>query len=162
MKNIHKLNIILGLLVLALLTFNLLQQNQDTYQPISAYQASSINSIKLISKHKQLEFSKHNNRWSFSRAPDTPVEQAHIEKLLGILKTHSYRQFENNENNRKAFELDAPTGKMMLNDMQILYGTTDPTTDNRYVLIDNQIHLITDLYFQYLLAGEDFFSDHQQ
>jgi len=162
MKNIHRLNLALGLLVMALLTFNLLQQNQDAYQPISAYQASSINNIKLISEHKQLEFSKHNNRWSFSATPHTPVEQAHIGKLLGILNTHSYRQFENNENNRKAFDLNAPTGKMILNDLQILYGTTEPTTNNRYILFDNQIHLITDLYYQYLLAGEDFFTGHKQ
>ena len=161
MNNIHRLNLILGLLVLALLVFSL-QQNQNEYTPISTYQASDINNIKLISKQRQLEFSKHNNLWSLPSSPDKPVQQAHIEKLLGILKTHSYRQFENNENNRKAFGLNAATGEMILNDMQILYGTTDPTTDNRYILFNNQIHLITDLYYQYLLAGEAFFSAAQQ
>lgn len=162
MKNIHKLNLILGLLVLALLVFSLQQQNRNEYEPLSVYQAADISTIKLNNKHRQLEFSKNNNLWSLSRSPDKPVQQAHIDKLLGILKTHSYRQFENNENNRKAFGLDAASGKMILNDMQILYGTTDPTTDKRYILFNNQIHLITDLYFQYLLAGEDFYSAVQQ
>ncbi len=161
MKNIHKLNLILGLLVLALLVFSL-QQKQNEYEPLSVHQAADISKIKLISKHRQLEFSKQNNLWFLSNSPEKPVQQAHIEKLLGILKTHSYRQFENDENNQKAFGLNAASGKMILNDMQILYGTTDPTTDKRYILFNNQIHLITDLYYQYLLAGEDFFKTAQQ
>ena len=85
------------------------------------------------------------------------IDQDKIKKLLDILNTHSFRQFENTQENRVAFKLEDSKNYYLLNNKKIVFGTLDPVNQNRYVLFDNQIHLITDYYYQFLLADIDFF-----
>ncbi len=156
MKTAHKINLLLAIAVVSLLLFNLLPE-ENGYLPLTNTSQADVTSIQLVSKQRHLILSRLNNNWVLQDQPDKAIKQDVVEKLLGILQTHSYRQFENTAENRNAFSLDQPAYKIIIDDLQILYGTTEPAQQLRYVLIGDRIHLITDLYLQYLLADRQFF-----
>lgn len=160
MNAIQKLNIGLALLILVLLALNLKTEDPE-YLPLTNINPDTIASISLTSPQGTLGFSKNNETWILAESPNSKIQQEIISKLLGITRTHSYRQFENTAANRESFDLENPRFKIKLNNVTILFGTTEPVQQLRYILINNHIHLITDLYLQYLLANEDFFT-HQE
>ena len=156
MKAIQKLNIGLALIILVLLLLNL-ETDESEYTPLTNLDSDAITGISLANPRGILKFSKTGNLWRLDRSPDKKINQETISKLLGILRTHSYRQFENTTENRKNLGLDNPEYQITLDDVSIPFGTTDPVQQLRYILFNNRIHLITDLYLQFLLASEDFF-----
>lgn len=156
MKTVNLINVALAIIVLALLVINFIPE-QNEYQPLISQAPDDLNSVQLLSRQRNLVFARENNEWILTSAPEKKLKQDVIEKLTGILRTHSYRQFENTLESRKLFQLEQPDYHIIINDIEILYGTTEPAQQLRYVLVENKIHLITDLYLQYLLAGEDFF-----
>ena len=155
MKAIHIVNITLGILVTGLLLLNLLPEDSD-YQPLTRLVDEEISSIRIVTDRHSLHFTKQDN-WQLNAASNKPLKQDTISKLLGIARTHSYRQFENSAANIKALGFEQATSKIILNDTEILFGTTEPVQQLRYVMVNEQIHLITDLYLQFLLADESFF-----
>ncbi len=157
MKAIHKINIGLGLLVLVLLTLNL-QQDKSEYQPLTDYKTDSITMISVKNDQRTIRFNKKNDIWLIDSFPGKPVKQAAIHKLLGILQTHSYRQFENTDSNRTSYGIEPSDKQIVLDNTVIRFGSIEPTEQLRYVLVNNKVHLITDLYLQFLLADEKFFT----
>ncbi len=156
MSSIKRLNLLLLIIVVLLAVLNFLPE--DTQQvPLTNLDAENIQTITINSKQKELHFDKDNTRWQLQSAPSQAINDETLSRLLGILKTHSYRQFEKTENNLSAFGLNSPLYQLTLDKLQIQFGTTDPVQNHRYVLVNNKIHLINDLYLQFFLADETFF-----
>ena len=155
MKTINLVNITLATIVLALLLLNL-PDDEIPYQPLTGLQAEDISIIRIETGQRALEFTRQQT-WQLEALPGKALKQDIIDKLLGITRTHSYRQFDNTTGNLKAFGLDQSVDKIMLNNTEFKFGTTEPAQQLRYVLVNDQVHLITDLYLQFLLADENFF-----
>ena len=77
--------------------------------------------------------------------------------MLDLLQTHSFRQFENTLQNRQAFGLDKRAYQISFNDLAIAFGSTDPVEQLRYVMVNNEIHLVNDQYYPFILADENIF-----
>ncbi len=161
MTAIRKFNIVLIVLVVLLAASNLLltEKNNKPVSDIATEQISTIeiNAGEITFGSKIMAFNKTNNLWVLRNDDSIAIDQDKIKKLLDILNTHSFRQFENTQENRVAFKLEDSKNYYLLNNKKIVFGTLDPVDQNRYVLFDNQIHLITDYYYQFLLADIDFF-----
>lgn len=160
MSGINRLNLFLLIIILVLAALNFLPQKTE-YRPLTSISPDTIQSITLSSQQRQLAFkrqdSQQNSQWVLAASPDQAVDTETLSKLLGILKTHSYRQFEKTENNLATFGLNTPHYQLKLDSLTILLGTTDPVQQHRYVLLNDTIHLINDVYLQYFLADEAFF-----
>jgi hypothetical protein len=156
MSSINKLNIFLAIMVATLALLNFWPQ-ESGYIPLTNTNPDDITSITISSKQRQLQFNKNNQQWVLPALPDADIEAETISRLLGIVKTHSHRQFLNNENNQAVFGLSPPKYSLKLNQLEIQFGSTDPVQQLRYILVNNRIHLINDLYLQFLLADEKYF-----
>lgn len=158
MNSIHKLNTGLGLLLVVLLLLNL-QQEDSAYQPLTTDETGAISAITLKSSKRSISFLKQQDSWRLATSAEKKINPQTIKKLLGIMQTHSYRQFDNTPANRLTFKLEQPLYQILLDNRTISFGDIEPTQQLRYILLDNRIHLISDLYLQYLLADETFFYD---
>ena len=156
MSSIQKLNLFLVVIIFILAALKFLPE-ETTYNPITAIAPQDITSIAITGKQRQLVFNKDRQTWLLQSAPEKSIDQESIEKLLGILKTHSYRQFEKSEANLSAFALNTPLYQLKLDELLIHFGSTDPVQDLRYILLEDKIHLINDMYLQFFLADENFF-----
>ena len=128
-------------------------------QPISTIPANQVESIEIHAGLNQIAFKKLGNLWAFVDDQKTSIDPGKINKLLELLNTHSFRQFENTPDNRVAFELENSKNYYVFNNINITFGTLDPVDQHRYILINDQIHLITDYYYQFLLADKAFLTD---
>jgi len=157
MKVLNKVNLSLLVILILLIGLNFWPTNSG-YHPLSNIDAKDIVTISLTQANgHSINFIKENSDWLFTHNKEVKLDQDKINKLLGILITHQYRRFENTKQNREAFDLDKPRYQIKLNNTEILFGTTEPIEHLRYILIKNDIYLITDLYLQYLQANEDSF-----
>jgi len=168
MSSINRLNLLLVIIIAVLAALNFLPTDTE-YHPLTSIAPDTIQTITISSQQRQLAFKRldshqdshqnlhQNSLWQLVSSPEKAIDTVTITKLLGILKTHSYRQFENTANNLSTFELNAPLYQLKLDDLTILFGTTDPVQQHRYVMLNDKIHLINDLYLQFFLADAPFF-----
>lgn len=158
MTVIQKYNSVL-LVVVVLMTVANMVLTGSKKQPISTISATQIESIEIHTDLKQMAFKKSGNLWTLVDDEKTSIDPGKINKLLELLDTHSFRQFENTPDNREAFELEDSKNYYLFNNSNITFGTLDPVDQHRYILINDQIHLITDYYYQFLLADKAFFTE---
>lgn len=168
MSSINRLNLFLLIIILVLAALNFLPQETE-YRPLTSITPDTVKSITISSSQRQLAFkrqnlnrdlnrdSNQNSQWQLASSPEQAIDTATLAKLLGILKTHSYRQFEKTENNLATFGLQTPQYQLKLDNLSLLLGTTDPVQHHRYILLNDTIHLINDVYLQFFLADEAFF-----
>ncbi len=156
MSSINRLNLFLLAIILVLAALRFLPEESE-YYPLTSIPAENIHAITISSPQRELVFQRDDKQWVLNSVPGRAIEEASIEKLLGILKTHSYRQFEMTPDNLAAFGLDRPAYRLKLDELVILFGTTDPVQNLRYVALNDRIHMINDLYLQFFLADEKFF-----
>lgn len=158
MTPLMRVNLVLLALVLILGTLAL-ESMDESADAISHLTPDNIHLIKIknINNDSNLIFHKQDNRWQLSHDKKLLLNDEVINRLLGMVNTHSHRQFENTEENRKQFQLDKPGFQLTFNQQTILFGTTEPVNHHRYVLLDNRIHLIKDLYLPFLMADAAFF-----
>ena len=161
MTSIQKLNSILiglvGLLIIANLMLDSPEKNVLTSIP-----ADDIKAIEIRSGDKLINFLKLNEQWVFSNDSSVAIDQNKIQTMLKLLNTESFRQFENNTDNFKAFELINSKKHIRFNQTKVTFGTIDPVEQHRYVLTQDNIHLINDYYYQFLLADKNFFTAESQ
>ena len=156
MSSIQRLNLFLLIIIMILAALKFLPKDSEYYS-LTTVAPDNIQSITISSQNRQLVFKRNDQQWLLVSSPEQAIEKRTLSKLLGILKTHSYRQFENTENNLSAFGLNAPLYQLTLDKLFIRFGITDPVENLRYVLLNDKIHLINDLYLQFFLADESFF-----
>ena len=156
MSSIQRLNLFLLIVIIILAALKFLPKDSE-YYTLTSVAADNIQSITISSENRQLVFKRNGPQWLSVSSPEQAIEKETLSKLLGILKTHSYRQFEKTENNLSAFGLNTPLYQLTLDNLVIRFGITDPVENLRYVLLNDKIHLINDMYLQFFLADEQFF-----
>ncbi|MEJ2212571.1 MAG: hypothetical protein P8Y20_00525 [Gammaproteobacteria bacterium] len=161
MTSIQKLNSVLiglvGLLVIANLMLDSPEKNV-----LTSISAGDIQTIEIHSGDKLINFIKLNQQWVFGNDSSGAIDQNKIQTMLKLLNTESFRQFEKNADNLKAFELINSKNHIRFNKTLVTFGTIDPVEQHRYVLTQDNIHLITDYYYQFLLADKNFFTAESQ
>ena len=104
-------------------------------------------------------FKKEAGTWFMQSPYHLPANPVRINTILGLLRAHSYTQFDKNEPELHRFKLDMPEVSIRFNDLQIDFGDTSPLGEQRYVLTNNTVHMINDSLFQQLKAPATFFLD---
>jgi hypothetical protein len=95
---------------------------------------------------------KQNAGWRVESPAAIKADSARIDKLLGIVSAASHAGFAVKPGELAKYELDPPRAWLELNDKRISFGATEPVNHRRYVLVDNRVHLITDLFYHYLVT----------
>lgn len=165
MNGIWKINLLLATVVAALLVINLWPED-NPYQPLTSIDQGNIRQITLTGPNRQLSLTRQDS-WQLANAadqstadqsaPGDKVDSQRVDELLGILRTHSYRDFPATGDNRENFGLITPQYRLKLNELIIDFGSVDPAQQLRYVQVGERVHLITDRYLEFFLVDEKFF-----
>ena len=155
-----KLNVFL-ILIIGALIFIITQkpglEKQITYNKISHLKADSIQQINIVSTdQKKITFFKKNQLWYTNiNAVEQSVVSKKLEPLFNLLHTNSLGSFTASKNQLKQYHLLEPRLTVSFNglneDFSIAFGNTEPLKNRRYTLINNQVHLITDVHYYLLL-----------
>ena len=142
------------------LVFTNKQKVTDKEVPLTAVNPASVNTI-LIDRKKSgaIRFNKVDGKWQMQSPYQLPANEFRINTMLKILHAYSYTQFNVADVDLKRFLLDAPDLAIQFNDTRIAFGDTSPLSRQRYVLVNDKVHLINDSLYEQLQAPATFFLD---
>lgn len=161
MKPLTRTNLILAAVVLLLGLLNWFEPGRKpaTPEPISSLDVEQVQALKLY-RAQQLAVSLKREAGHWQRLPTLPDECADtgceirqpglIQQWLHFAELPSLHSFAVPTDRLHEFGLDQPAYRLQLDDLAILVGDLDPGSQLRYVLVNGQIHLISDSYYHTL------------
>jgi hypothetical protein len=155
------INIILLVVVIGL---TLLLINTDKQEPVveniplTGIDPANVEMIQIDRKQSDvLRFSKAGIKWRMQAPYQLPANEFRINTMLKLLQAHSYTQFNKDDVDLNRFLLAEPELSIQFNDTRIYFGDTSPLAEQRYVLVDDRVHLINDSLYQQLQAPATFY-----
>ncbi len=161
MKPLTRTNLILAACVLLLGLINWFEPCLKSEAPdhISSLDIEQVRELKLY-RQQQLAVSlkRGAERWvrlpplpDDCATPDCEIERPElIQRWLHFAELPSLHSFPAPNDRLHEFGLDKPGYRLQLGDLSILVGGRDPGSQLRYVLVNGQIHLISDSYYRTL------------
>ncbi len=115
----------------------------------------TVNHIKIQRNGQKTVELKRNakGKWQLLQPVEIAASDFRIDSLLRITDTKSLGTFAADKEKLTDYQLDRPDVTLTLNDTtQILFGTSTPLDQRRYVLLDNRVHLISDALYYHLIG----------
>jgi len=149
--NFFLLLIVAGLLFIAIEKPGL--EDSLASKKITTISAKEIQTIEIISIDKtKVSFFKKNNQWFVKhKQKEHMVNMDKLNPLLQIPETTSLKSFSASVEQLKQYHLLRPPISIRFDKTTIAFGNSEPINHRRYVSINNQVHLIADLYYHLLL-----------
>ena len=119
---------------------------------------ASINTIRILrSATDDILFNRENGKWWMREPYNLPANEFRINTILGLPGAHSYTRFGKDEVELEQFLLDEPAVSVQFDNTRIDFGDTSPLGEQRYVLVNDVVHLVNDSLFQQLQTSATFF-----
>ena len=154
----------IGLLLFIVAVVVIMQLDEQSAEENSAIvlsdmDAQTIDTITILRHGEQkMAFAKQQDQGWFLQSPYlAPAHPTRIASILGLLATPSTHQLSVSSIDRSELGLEAPETSLILNDLQLDFGTTHPLDNSRYVLVDDTVHTISDHVFHQLNTNPSFF-----
>ncbi|RTZ74009.1 MAG: hypothetical protein DSZ00_05270 [Gammaproteobacteria bacterium] len=127
---------------------------QTGYPLLTPLDPATIQHITVEANGQVIEqLQKRGEEW-FSRGRQAPVDDTEwIGHLLHIAQLPSLQHFDAPAD-LQPFGLDKPRFRLIFDDTVIGWGTIEPLSQRRYVLVGDRVHLITDGYTHHLHAAQ--------
>ena len=161
MRKITRINLSLSCLLLALGLINWLEPSLGTL-PIKHVTTIDVQQVQKLKLYRQqvlvASLQRENDHWQRQMPlpkdcnnTDCPIKDNNlIEQWLHFAQMPSLHSFPAPIDRLDEFGLDAPAYQLVLDDVTISIGTLDPASRLRYLMTDQQIHLISDSYYHTL------------
>ena len=105
-------------------------------------------------KHDPLSFIKRGDHWYLMTGErELPASEFQLKALLRLLETTSTTRYAADTVDLESLGLEPPQVTVTIDDVEILFGNTDPLGNRRYALIGATVHLIEDNYQHLVNAG---------
>ena len=155
------INAVLLIIVAGLAIFLVTTNKQETVAkeiPLTGIDPASVNTILIERKQSnEVRFRKIDNKWQMQSPYQLPANKFRINTMLKLLQAHSYTEFNKVDVDLRRFLLEDPELAIQFNNTRIGFGDTSPLDKQRYVLVNNKVHLINDSLYEQLQAPATFF-----
>ncbi len=93
-------------------------------------------------------------KWQLLQPVNIEASSFRIDSLLRITESKSLNRFVAEPAKLAGYKLDKPSAELLLNDtVKLAFGAATPLDQRRYVLLDNQVHLITDNLYYFMISS---------
>ena len=95
-----------------------------------------------------------NGKWQLLQPIRIAASSFRIDSLLRITENKSLNRFVAEPAKLAGYQLDKPGVELTLNGtVKLAFGAATPLDQRRYVLLDNQVHLITDNLYYFMISS---------
>lgn len=119
---------------------------------LTALQPQQIASIKITNRRGELQLQREAGGWRMLAPYAIDANTMRIEQLLNIANADSLQQFPAPLDRLAEFGLEQPQASIQLEHYLIQVGSTNPINHQRYLRIDDTIHMIKDRFPHLLMA----------
>lgn len=155
------LNLCLLIAATGLAVFLLQDSNKKTGPAevlLTTVPPETVTRIQIIrADHDTLSFVKQSGSWQMQHPYAVTANEIRINALLNLLRASSYSRFNKKDLQLSNFQLDKPQVSITFNETRMDFGEASPLGEQRYVLVNNEVHLINDSPYQQLQAPATFF-----
>lgn len=96
--------------------------------------------------------------WRLVHPRQAAADEHRVAQLLAVARAPVLKRFQAGPDLAQ-FGLDPPTAVLQIDDTRLTFGDRDPTQNYRYVLFDDEVRVIDDVYFNLLsLPAQHFVS----
>ncbi len=93
-------------------------------------------------------------KWLLLQPIKIAASSFRIDSLLRITESKSLNRFAAESAKLAGYKLDKAKAELILNDtVKLTFGAATPLDQRRYVLLDNQVHLITDNLYYFMISS---------
>jgi len=148
------LNLLL-VVVLSLLIGLAFLNPRETVKPsvFSQLEFNTVDSITIEHKQQRTRIKKFGDSWQITEPFLVETDEFRIQAILNILSENNATHYEITEADYKKFSLNPPLATLTLNQQQFLFGSTSPVNNQRYVLTNNKLFLVSDTHYALISSG---------
>lgn len=148
MSKVNILNLILfiAVILLGFIIYNSEQQS-TLLERISTIDTNTIQHIQINHNKRTITAHKNNRQWEITQPISINANNTRIESLLKLLNAPIHAQFPSDKLKQYQFNLDTSTTRVTFDNNTFIFGETNPATGLRYILSDNIIYTIEDVYY---------------
>jgi hypothetical protein len=120
--------------------------------PIASVDENALTAITLKNKDT-IVFEKKDGHWRLTAPIQAPANEIRVRQLIDIAKAGSEADYPVKAEDLAKFELDKPKATLILGNVTLDFGGSDPINMRRYVRAGDTLHLVNDDFFHHLTAS---------
>jgi len=143
-------NLLLAVLVAALLAAHLWPAGSTEHPPLTGLAEAEITSVRVErSDRLRLALRRDEKAWQLTHPQQAAAQTQRVRQLLAIARAPVQQAFPATEDLAR-YGLAMPAAVLQLNNLRLLFGDRDPSQTSRYVLVNDRISVIDDVFFNLL------------
>lgn len=145
-----KLNIALAAVAALLFAALMLSADNTAEDPLTTIPREDITSVRVERGDSlALHLERDDRGWRIEYPEQTRAELQRVEQLLAVTRAAVLQRYAAPDDLQR-YGLQVPKAVLQINDQRLLFGDRDPSQSRRYVLVDNQLCVIDDVYYNLL------------
>ena len=157
------LNLILALAVVVLATLTVLEPGKAPPAPanptVTPLKAAAVNTIRIERPDEPpVVLERQGEQWRMTAPRALPAYGVRAAMMSAAAEAESMSRVDQPCDLTK-FDLDPPRATLTLNDTALRFGDIDPLHQRRYLLVGDQIHLVSDAVYPLISRGWEHFVD---
>lgn len=145
-----RINLILGVVTAVLLALHLWPRQVMAPTRLTSLDAGTISTIRIEHGERlQIALQRSADGWELTHPGQARARSHRVEQLLAIARATVERTLPS-RNDLAQYGLAEPTVVLVLDEVRVAFGDRDPAQRSRYVLLDNRVLVIDDVYFNLL------------
>ncbi len=121
--------------------------------PISRLKPAEIMTVDFEFDGSHFVLSKSSDQWQLEMPVQWPANNIAVERIVAIVASETETSISVDGIDLTALGLLEPKLTLRLNDMPVLFGTTNNIGERRYILIGSTIFLLADVHLPFMLQG---------
>lgn len=145
-----RVNLLLAAFALLLLAVHLWPSAPGAGRPLTMLVEADISSIRVErSGRLELALQRTASGWELTHPQQAPARLHRVQQLLAIARAPVQQEFAG-AGALAQYGLEQPAAVLQLNELRLAFGARDPSQHSRYVLANDEIRVIDDVYFNLL------------
>lgn len=140
------LALLVVVIALALIIFNSDNGSGKT-NPLTSLSKQEVTQIVITHRERKVTIVKQGEHWQLTQPVNIAANDFRVNNLLDILSTPSDANYDATSLMLADYKLDTPETRIRFNDTEIAFGITSQVNNRRYVLLNNEVHLINDQFY---------------
>lgn len=126
-------------------------RQQEAINKLSSLNSDDINRIHIQRDALQdVQLEKQDGHWNMLTPYSISADKNRIKALLALINTRSYTNFTAEGRKLADYGLEQVLAQISFNDSHFQFGKLETISKRRYIYLNKEIHLITDLFYHQL------------
>lgn len=152
-----RINLVLAMLVAGLLGVHL-WPTTPTNPALTGMAADQVSSIRVERGDRlQIALQRNQKAWRLTHPHQAKAKTERVQQLLAVARAPVQQTFPATADLSR-YGLDRPRAVLQLDQLRLQFGDRDPAQESRYVLVEDDIRVIDELYFNLLNLPASHFS----